>query len=481
MLLKGILTNLFIILFATLVAAQQTAPSQLPDTQAGRRVAAYLQAFNSGDDEKIREFFVANVSPAALQQRPLEARLGVYRNMRGRLGAVKLHSIVKTSENSITALFATELGDWVEINFDFETESPHRFLSLRVEDADPPAGAERVPDKSVPAANITEAAALSSIESIVNKAVSDDEFSGTVLVARGGTIVFQKAYGLASREDNVPNRPDTKFNLGSINKTFTQVAIGQLVAQGKLSYDDKLSKILPGYPNREAADKITLRQLLSMTSGIGDIFGPEYEATPKNRLRNIKDFMPLFVSKPLLFEPGTSRRYSNGGYIVLGAIIEKVSGRDYYDYVREHIFKPAGMTDSGWYEKDRLPPNTASGYTREGAQGQRRPNIFTLPARGSSAGGGYSTAEDLLKFTRALQTGKLRMADFGQASRPPAQGEANGLAGGLGIAGGSPGVNGVLEVIPDNEHTVVVLSNYDPPSAEKLSRQIVNLLRQVKK
>ena len=119
--------------------------------------------------------------------------------------------------------------------------------------------------------------------------------------------------------------------------------------------------------------------------------------------------MPLFASKPLLFEPGTKQQYSNGGYIVLGAIVEKVSGRDYYDYVRENIFKTADMRDTDWYEADIATANLASGYTKEGStNGVRRSNIYSRPAKGSPAGGGYSTAPDLLKFVVALREGKLR-------------------------------------------------------------------------
>jgi CubicO group peptidase (beta-lactamase class C family) len=497
---ERLLLFILLILLVSTASAQESAPTKLPDTQAGRRVAAYIEVFNSGDEQKVRQFFTDNISPAALQQRPLEARLGVYRNMHGRLGAIRLRRVLRSSEASVAALFETENGDWVEITFEFEAETPHRFLALRVEDADPPAdavrpsGAEPAREAdAAPTARLSEAEAVSSIESLINKSVAAEEFSGTVLIARGGTPVFQKAYGLASREFNAPNRLDTKFNLGSIDKTFTQIAIGQLVAEGKLSYDDKLSKLLPDYPNREAAEKINVRQLLTHTSGIGDFFGAEFVAAPKDRFRRNSDFLPLFANKPLLFEPGTSRRYSNGGYIILGAIIEKLSGQDYYAYVREHIFKPAGMNDSDWYEQDFLPPNTASGYTRDDARGsQLRNAIYEHPARGSAAGGGYSTAGDLLKFALALRAGTLRQPALGgpttaatqvrvNASRNDAKDDANAPVGGLGIAGGSPGVNAVLEILPNYDYTVVVLSNYDPPSAEKLGRQIVQTLRQVKK
>lgn len=178
---------------------------------------------------------------------------------------------------------------------------------------------------------------------------------------------------------------------------------------------------------------MTVRHLLEMTSGIGDFFGDRYESTPKEKIRSLKDYLPLFADKPLEFEPGTRNRYSNGGYVVLGLIIEKVSGVDYYTYVREHIFKPAAMLDSDSYEKDASIPNRALGYMRDGSSW--KPNYETLPGRGSSAGGGYSTAHDLLKYTMALKEGTL--------------GEANEeTRGGFGIAGGAPGLNASLEWNP---------------------------------
>jgi CubicO group peptidase (beta-lactamase class C family) len=194
-----------------------------------------------------------------------------------------------------------------------------------------------------------------------------------------------------------------------------------------------------------------------MTSGIGDFFGNRYESTPKEKIRLLADYLPLFADKPLEFEPGTRNLYSNGGYIVLGLVIEKASAEDYYVYVRKHIYKPAGMLDSDWYDKDSSVPNRALGYTRDGST--LRPNYPSLPGRGSSAGGGYSTADDLLKYTIALNEGK-----FG--------GTGEDMRGGFGIAGGAPGLNAALDWDQKSAYTIVVLSNFDPPSAQRVARQI---------
>jgi len=306
------------------------------------------------------------------------------------------------------------------------------------------------------------------INAAIDKAVAEDRFSGVVMLAKDGTPLLSRAVGMADPAKNIPNRPDTKFNLGTINKFFTHVAIGQLAAAGKLSLNDTIRKHLPDYPS-PVADKITIEQLLQHRSGLGDIFGPKFMASHAS-LRTLSDYLPLFADKPLEFEPGSDQRYSNAGFVVLGLIIEKISGQTYYDYVRDHITKPAGMNDTASYAVDENVPNRAIGQTKRGPEGplpERRSNIATLPARGSSAGGGYSTAADLLRFTQALLADKLmpkRWTDW------LFTGKLDGAVGrNIGVAGGSPGVNAVLEIDPP--YTLVVLSNYDPPSAEELSRE----------
>jgi CubicO group peptidase (beta-lactamase class C family) len=284
------------------------------------------------------------------------------------------------------------------------------------------------------------------------------DFSGVVVLARQGQPVFQRAYGMADREASRPNDVETAFNLGSINKVFTQTAIMQLVAAGKLNLDSTLAKYWPDYPNGEVARKVSIRQLLRHTSGIGgNIFG--IPATGKrNDIRGLRDYLPLFVMAPMQFEPGTQNAYSNAGYVVLGLLIERLSGEDYYSYVQKHIFQAADMTRTASFAVDSLPPNTAIGYTR-GAQDAPadapiRRNTSDLPGRGSSAGGGYSTAADLLKFLQALRGHRI----------------ANGPPSGLGIAGGSGGINAVVEGDLPGGYDLIVLSNLDPPSAERVSR-----------
>ena len=163
----------------------------------------------------------------------------------------------------------------------------------------------------------------------------------------------------------IPNRLDTKFNLGSMNKMFTAVCIAQLVEQGKLAYDDKIDKYLSDYPNSDAARKVTIHHLLTHTSGLGDFFNDKWRAK-QFRVKKVREYFPFFAEEKLKFEPGSKWSYSNAGFMVLGAIVEQVAGQDYFEYVREHVYKPAGMVNTDAFELDHDVPNLAIGYTQTG-------------------------------------------------------------------------------------------------------------------
>jgi CubicO group peptidase (beta-lactamase class C family) len=181
------------------------------------------------------------------------------------------------------------------------------------------------------------------------------------------TAGFWERAGEADQERKIPNTVTTKFNVGSIGKSCTIVAVAQLVAAGRITPRDTVGKLLPDYPNPTVREKVTVQMLLDMRSGIGDFFGPRYEETPKSRLRALEDYLPLFAGSPLLFEPGQGNQYSNGGYVVLGLIIQKASGMNYYDYVQKHIFAVAGMPNTGFYPQSASVPNRANGYTARSA------------------------------------------------------------------------------------------------------------------
>lgn len=466
--MKAIFLTIILIGAAISSSAQNTDLSALSKSEGGKRVLEYFSAFNSGDEQKLKKFFLENLTAESLKQRPVEPRLEFHRQVRNDFQAFEIKKILSAGETEITLLVAGKNGGWAQYSFLFEKNPPHKFLGWQIEQTDAPEIAEK-PETNAPT---NSAEFVSAVDKYLNNLAADDKFSGVVLVAKDDKPIFSKAYGLADKANKTPNNPETKFNLGSINKIFTRIAIGQLVRQGKISFADKLGKFLPDYANKEAAEKVTIRHLVTMKSGIGDFFGAKFMAMPKDKLRQNSDFIPLFADKPLAFEPGTKEQYSNGGYILLGAIIEKVTRQSYYDYVRENIFKVAGMNGTDSFETDKMPANTANGYTRRNPNGELINNVNTRPFRGSAAGGGYSNAEDLLKFSVALKSGKLSVPDDDGNPRND---------GGLGIAGGSDGVNALLLVNPQTGFTIIVLSNYDPPSAETIGARIRDWTKQVRK
>jgi CubicO group peptidase (beta-lactamase class C family) len=276
-----------------------------------------------------------------------------------------------------------------------------------------------------------------------------------------------------------------------MNKMFTAVAIAQLVEAGKLRFEDTLAAILPDYPNREVARSITIAQLLSHSAGLGMLFDrPGFDR--RKRYRSSSDYLPLFASEPLLFKPGTASSYSNEGFVVLGAVVEKLTGMNYFDYVRQRIFQPLGMSRSDSYAIDDVVPNLAVGYARFEDDplsiGPRRPNWIFLQWKGSAAGGGYSTTGDLLKFVRALRHGRLvRPGLVDTLIAPHALGDWYGygfqvLDGGgkqvRGHGGGGPGsgISSELGWFLDGSYIVIVLGNYDLPGASAIYQKLIGFL-----
>ncbi len=315
--------------------------------------------------------------------------------------------------------------------------------------------------------------ALAALSAHAEQLAKDDQFSGAVLVARNGKVLLEKAWGRADREAGTPVTLDTQFRLGSMNKMFTAVATLQLVEAGKLALNDPIGKYLTDYPNKDLASQVTVRHLLTHTGGTGDIFGPQFmEHRPT--LRQHADYVRLYGSRPLMHEPGADRRYSNYGFVLLGALIERISGRSYYEHVRSRIFRPAGMTSTDSLPETEVVPKRAKGYMEH--DGQWMLNTDTLPWRGTAAGGGCSTVGDLLRFAQALESGKLiSKSMLAEATRPQAQQYGYGFSvqqepplRSYGHGGGAPGMSGDLRIYPQLGYVLVSLSNLDPPAASRL-------------
>ena len=301
--------------------------------------------------------------------------------------------------------------------------------------------------------------------------VTTDTFAGTVIIAKNNEIIFQGAYGLADREAVIPHDINTKINLGSCNKSFTAIAICRLEQAGKLDFDDIADRYVPAIA-KLSQGRITIRQLLTHRAGLGNYKGDAEFIKDMHDISTIAGILP-YALRPLVAEPNEGFNYSNSGYIVLGAVIEAVSGMDYYEYISENIYKPSGMADSGCYPATDGTAR-AKGYTRATEFGPSKPgsedlplneNSKFLPLRGGSAGGGYSTAPDLIKYMRALKNDVLIKDTFDSIS--PAPGTDYGFAamryqnGAIGHTGGAHGINAYFGVHHESGYDVAVLANVD--------------------
>ncbi len=430
-----------------------------------RQFSGWLEAFNSGDRERLRQYLATNY-PGRDLDRDLD--------FRARTGGLDIRAVEQTTATTLTGLVKERDSDqFGRFTIEVEAQEPHRIAKLSIRAIPTPA------EFSLP--RMSEAELLTALRAKLDKDAADGRFSGAVLVAKNGKVLFSGAYGLADREKKAPNTIDTRFRIGSMNKMFTAVSILQLVQAGKIKLTDPLGTYITDYPNRDVATKVTIHHLLTHTGGTGDIFGPEFD---KHRLelRTLNDYVALYGKRGSAFEPGASWDYSNYGMVLLGVVIERVTGKSYYDYVAEHVFKPAGMTLSGSEPESESVPGRSIGYMRPQHEGDWTPNTDTLPYRGSSAGGGYSTVGDLLKFADALMGHRLLNATYtdllitgkvdaggGRKYAYGFQDERKDGVGAVGHGGGAPGMNGDLKIYPRSGYVVAVLANLDPPAAQQIS------------
>jgi len=461
---------------------QSKPTSTLPETVAGKQLKAWLSVFGSGNQETFIRFISEHYSKALLaEMAPVDRadrQARTYLDTRGFI----IREVEKTEELEISVLAQASLtGLWFRLTMKVDTAPPHTITEYTAQRIHPP---EKFRPKK-----LSDKELVREIKTFMERLAAADAFSGTLLIAKDGKPIFQTAHGLASKAYNIPNRLDTKLNIASVGKMFTAIAIAQLAEQGKLSFSDTVGKHLIDYPNKEVAQKVTIHHLLTHSSGLGDTYSAKYICR-KGVLRQVRDWLPLFVDdpKPLAFEPGTRWQYSNQGFVLLGAIIEKVSGENFFTYVKKHIFEPAGMVDTDYYEGDRDTPNLAMGYTNfedlgddvyQFHLGERRNVSLYNGARGGPTGGLSSTLNDLLRFTLALWGNKLvsaRTVELLTSTKILARKyDANQTYWGYGFelenidgkrvighGGGDLGISSGVRWFPDSgNYTMIVLSNYD--------------------
>ncbi len=468
-----------LIIVCALVAVGVPVTAQDEPSAAMRRALEFVDTINDGGADVIEAFVLSAMNNEFRGAFPVEQHVSILSDTHERGAPFEVGEVSADADNQVELLLhSTQSDRWMSLSVSVESDAPHLISGLGMGPASAPlapSSGERGDDEI-----------RTEMNRLLDELVEAERFSGTVLMVRNGEVVFDAVRGEANKDFDIANNIETKFNLGSMNKMFTAVAIAQLVERGEMSYDDPLSKFLPDFPDPESAAKIRIKHLLSHTGGLGSYFNEEFMESSRARFRTVSELMTLAESETMQFEPGSAWSYSNTGFLVLGRVIEVVTGQDYHDYISDNVTGPAGMDSTACYELDQVNPNLAVGYDRQNTpEGPVwRNNIFMHVIRGGPAGGGYSTVGDLVRFADALRDGTLvTRATFELlASRKPelnsdryGYGFGVGPDGGVGHSGGFVGINSQLVFWPEGEWTIAVMSNYSggaQPVVERARRLV---------
>ncbi len=483
-----ILAALFMAFAAVLPAVAQddyTDLTEPPEGIEGERLRALVEYINSNDPARIGPFFAEHCTAEFFEMAPLEMHQRVLADVFERTGGVDFHSVrvydPPRGAGTVVILRGRDLGDWVGLTIHFTDDEERRIAGLRFGEARVPTDVESPP--------LTEDECVRELSAFIDQLCEMDRFSGTVLLARGRDVLFTRACGEASKRFGVPNDMDTRINLGSMNKMFTAVATMQLVERGRLGLDETVGEYVDEtWLPAAITGRVTVRHLLTHTSGLGSYFNETYDASSRRLFRSLDDYRPLVEGDTLAFEPGSEFRYSNTGMLLLGVVIESVTGESYFDYVRENVYEPAGMTRSGCYDMDLPVDNLAIGYEKdpESPWGYRN-NIYEHVIRGGPAGGGFSTAPDLHRFAVAALEGELVGRESLEQMWTHQSGTSYGFGFGVsdspagkvvGHSGGFYGINANLDIFPESGYIAVVMSNYGR-AASPVAAKIQELLGRV--
>jgi CubicO group peptidase (beta-lactamase class C family) len=469
--------------------AAQPLNTDLPDSAIGRIMRTWFEVVNGGKEDEIRSFVEGNFSTNAFKyQQSAEQYTALFVKLYQQSGGLE---IVRVTPNNgvqpMTILTRSRIGDrYARITAGMDSEE-NKLAGMGVDKAESP-NAVKLDSIAEP---LSQKKMLAAIEQYLDQRSAAGDLSGVVLIAKDDQILFQKAYGFADREAAKRNTIETKFHIASVGKMFTAVAIGQLVKAGKLSFDDTVAKVLPEYPNQEIARKVTIRQLLTHSAGLGTFF--ESPGFVKGKTyRSSTEEIEVYKDEKLFFEPSTRWRYSNAGYSLLGAIIEHVSGKTYLEYIRENILNPVGMKDTYTNSPGKPAPGSSVFYTQSPTDPLGlepfTPNKALAGSVGNSFGGGLSTAPDMFKFLRAYRTGKLvgdqmtqaMVSDKVNVNPSGSQRDGYGIfeteSNGEFVRGHSGGSRTDVQILWNSGYTVVIMTNAIPPAATSISGEAVNFI-----
>lgn len=455
------------------------------DSLARILVNDFLVVCNSGNREAMESFISNSYDQNIIKRIPLFAVVSLNMSLYYESGGLgyDLIDIQTLTPDNISFILHNKLTEVkIHLKIPVSTTTPPKIVGF--------IKSEPINDSSQ-IKKFNESELLKRFDISLQRLQKDEEFSGTVIMAKDGEPIVSKSIGNANKDFTIPNQTDTKFNIASVGKLFTSIAILQLAEKGLLSLDDPISDYVPSdWLDTTISKKIQIKHLLTHTSGLGDYFKKAYKQWDVPVFREINDYKSLIADDVLLFEPGSKFSYSNTGFILLGVIIENVTNDSYFDYLKENIFEPTGMYNTDGYDKDYAVINRATGYTKVYENNLIRWNNhqFTRIVRGSPSGGIYSTAEDLLLFANAIDSNKLLPSDYDDflmEGKPELNVSfhsyaffiSTGAAGRIAShKGDGRGTNCHFIMYLDSGYTIIILSNYSAPSANIVENIIEQLM-----
>jgi CubicO group peptidase (beta-lactamase class C family) len=489
---RSIVVIFFVLALAGLFSsAQPQAPSfqdktVIPEGANGARIRSLILVVNTGAPERFRRFLDQECTKEFRESASVDDHIGNFLQFVNDTGGVDFYGVrnytPERAGETVVVVKDRIMGSFWGLALRFGAAPQSLVAGLRFSSARAPVLAPEPP--------LTEKAALDEIRALTANLIKKGWYSGTVLVAKGPSILLTDVGGEANKSFHVANHIDTKFNLGSMNKMFTSTAIARLVEAGKLSFDDPISKYIDeSWLPKSVTDTIKVLHLITHTSGLGSYFNETYMRSSRDLFRKLDDYKPLIKDDRPAFTPGDRFQYSNTGMFLLGVIIQKVTGEDYFDYIRKTISIPAGMTDSDCYEMDYPVENLAIGYSADYASPYKwKNNLYMHVIKGGPAGGGFSTVKDLHKFALALLSGKFVSKSLLQTMWTDYKGGnygygfqvSQGPSGKIvGHSGGFPGINSQLDIHVESGYIVAAMCNYDN-GASPLANRIGQILARVK-
>lgn len=490
---KILVAGVFSLALSFLAPGTRAEAPPLPKTAVGAIGQKLLDAVNSDQPGAIERFVQEHIVPEPGRQMTREKFRALLAKLQSQSGDLAVERIFMADDRNLRLLVSSakasrKVGLEIVLPSSDSTQASwfwvHHFPGKH--------------PSAMPKEPLDQRGQIEAIKKFLDESASLGVHSGAVLVARGDTILLDQAWGFAHSTTKIPNTTAMQFGTASVGKMFTGVAIAQLKQAGKLDYNDTIAKHLPDYPNKEVAQKVRVQHLLAHTGGLGDPFDSPKLANSKDYKRH-SDWFETFAHKPLAFEPGARHEYSNGGYIVLAAIVEKLSGLSFTEYLRKNVFDPAGMRNTGLTTaSEKLPVSVPHAVTiledPLGIHGPQPKAAEKIGEDGVGMGGWTSTTHDLFKFARALRSNKLlneantREITTGKVSFIPPPMDVKYCYGfyempvygdrmvGHSGGGGDFGMGAEVEILWNYDYTVVLLSNQGLEEARFTTHTIARFL-----